>query len=58
MKHILELTEHEMDFVWDGLNLYVATEYANDDGHEDDFISNTMRSIYNQVNKQEQENKV
>ena len=64
MTYDLELTEHEMDFVWDALNFYTESEYAYEDGHEEDFIDHVIRSIYKQmtinerVNQREQENKV
>ena len=56
MTYDLELTEQEMDFVWDALNFYTATEYAYEDGHKEDFISKAMKSIYTQMTMNEQVN--
>ena len=56
MTYDLELTEQEMDFVWDALNFYTATEYAYEDGHKEDFISKAMKSIHAQITMNEQVN--
>ena len=56
MTYDLELTEQEMDFVWDALNFYTESEYAYEDGHEEDFISKAMKSIHAQITMNEQVN--